>query len=79
VRLTAATVRKFLAKIDGAVEVETAIIVDVDVLRMEIGRGVDNTDLTGLYEVIGDSDVLLIRSDLDVVRANKRLDLIRVI
>lgn len=78
-RLATSTVRKLLAEIDRTVEVKTAVVVDVYVLRMEISWGVDYTNLTGLHEVVGDSDVLLVRSDFDVMRANEGLDLIRVI
>lgn len=79
VRFTAATVLEFLAEIDRTVEGNTAIVVDVDVLCLEICWNVDNTDLTCLHKVIGDDDVLLIRSDLNVVRANYGMDLIGII
>jgi len=77
--LTAATVLEFLAEIDGTVEGNTAVVVDVDVLCLEIGWNVDNTDLTCLHKVIGDDDVLLIRRDLNVVRANYGMDLLGII
>lgn len=77
--LTAATVLKFLSEVNGTVEGNTAIVVDVDVLGLEVGWDIDNTDLTSLHEVIGDDNVLLVRSDLNVVRALDRVVLIGVI
>lgn len=77
--LSAATVGELLAKVDGAVEGQTTILLDVDVKRLEVGRGVDDANLAGLDEVVGDDDVLLVGSDLDVVRADGGLVLIGVI
>jgi hypothetical protein len=79
VRLRATTVGELPSKIDGAVEPERAIIVDVNVQRLEVGGSVDDTDVTGLHEVIGDDDVLLVGSDLDVVGSDGGLILIGVV
>lgn len=52
--LRATAVGKLLGKVDRAVEAQTAVVVEVDVQRLEVSRGVDDTDLAGLDEVIGD-------------------------
>ena len=79
VRLRANTVGEFPGEVDGAVKAERAIIVDVNVQRLEVGGSVDDTDVTGLHEVIGDDDVLLVGSDLDVVGSDGGLILIGVV
>jgi len=79
VRLRATAVGKLLGEVDGAVEAERAIIVNVNVQRLEVSRSVDDANVAGLHEVIGDHYVLLVRSDLDVVRTNGRLVLIGVV
>ena len=78
-RSAATPVLKLLRKVDGAVERETAIVVDVDVQSLVVGGDVDNTDITPLDEVIGDQEVFLIRCDLHVVGADGWLFLIWVI
>jgi hypothetical protein len=79
VRLRATTVCEFPIEVDRAVEAKRAILVDVNVQRLEVGRSVDDTDVAGLHEVIGDDDVLLIGSDFDVVGSDGGLILIGVI
>ena len=79
VRLGSTTSRELLVKVNGAVEAETAVVVDVDVQGLEVSRGVDVADLPGLHKVIRDHNVLLVRCDLDVVRANRWLHFVRVI
>ena len=79
VRLRATAVGKLLGEVDGAVEAERAVIVNVNVQRLEVGGSVDDTDVASLHEVIGDDDVLLVGSDLDVVRTNGGLVLVRVV
>lgn len=79
VRLGTTTVRKLAAEVDAAVKAEAAVIVNVDVQGVEVGRGVDEADLAGLHEVVGDSDVLLVGGYLDVVRADGGLVLVRVV
>ena len=66
-------------EVDSTVEVKASIRVDVDVQRLVISRSVDQSDSASLYEVIRDNNVLLVRCDLDVMRANGRLILIRVV
>ena len=79
VRLRATTVGELLGEVDGAVEAERAIVVNVNVQRLEVCRSVNHTDVASLHEVVGDNDVLLVGSDLDVVRANGRLIFIGVV
>lgn len=79
VGLGATAVGKLLAKVDGPVEVQAAVIEDVDVQRLEVGRRVDDADLARLHKVVGDEEVLLVGGDLDVVRANGRLVLVGVV
>lgn len=78
-RLRATTVGEFPSEVDGAVEAERAVLVDVNVQCLEVCRSVDDTDVAGLHEVVGDDDVLLVGSDLDVVRTNCGLILIGVV
>lgn len=79
VRLRATTVGEFPGEVDGAVKAERAIIVDVNVQRLEVGRSIDDTNVTGLHEVVGDDYVLLVGSDLDVVGSDGGLILIGVV
>lgn len=79
VRLSSTTVRKFLAKVNRAVEGQAAILIDVNVERLEVGRGVDDPDLARLNEVVGDDQVLLVGRDFDVVRSHSGLVLVGVI
>lgn len=52
--LRATTVGKLLGKVNRPVETQAAVVVEVDVQRLEVSRGVDDTDLAGLDKVIGD-------------------------
>jgi hypothetical protein len=45
---------KLAQEIDAAVETEATIRQDVYPLRLEVRRRVDDSDLTGLDEVVGD-------------------------
>lgn len=78
-RLGTTTVRKLAAEVDAAVEAQAAVVFNVDVQGVEVGRGVDEADLAGLHEVVGDSDVLLVGGHLDVVGADGGLVLIGVV
>lgn len=78
-RLSSTTVRELMAEIDGPVEVQTAILVEINVQRLEVSRCVNDTDVAGLHKVVGDDDVLLVRRDLDVVGTDGGLLLIGVI
>lgn len=78
-RLGASAVGKLLGEVDESVEAERAILFDVNVKRLEIGRSVDDTDVAGLHKVVGNDDVLLVGSDLDVVGSDGRLVLFGVV
>lgn len=66
-------------KINGPVKVQRAIGIDVDIQRLIIRRGVDEAYIARLDEVVRNDNVLLVRGDFDVVRADGGLDFIRVI
>lgn len=78
-RLRTTPLRKLLAEIDCPVEAQATILIQVDIERLEISWCVDQTDLTGLHEVIRDEEMLLVRRHLDIVRADGWLILIWVI
>jgi hypothetical protein len=77
--LSSTTVGKLLAEINGPVEGKASILLKIDVKSLEVSRGVDDTNIASLDEVIGDNQVLLVGSDLDVVGPDGGLVLIRVI
>lgn len=79
VRLSTTTVRELLAEVDSPVEVQATIIIDINVQRLEVSRGIDDADLAGLNKVIGDYQMLLVRSDLDVVGTHGGLVLVGII
>ena len=64
------TVRIRSREIDASIEIQTPIIVNIDIQRLEIRWGIDKAALAGLDEVVGHNNVFLVRSDFDVVRAN---------
>lgn len=78
-RLRSTTVRKLLAKVNSPVEAEASILIEVNVQRLEVSRGVDQTNLASLYEVIGDHDMLLIWGHLDIVGSDSGLVFVGVI
>lgn len=78
-RLSTTTVGELALEIDRAVEAQLAIVFDVDVQRLEIGRRVDDTNIARLHEVVCNDEVLLVGSDFDIVRANGRLVSVRVV
>jgi hypothetical protein len=79
VRLGTATILKLLGEVDGAVKVQAAIIIEVNIQSPVISRCVYDTNFACLHKVIGDRNVLLIRGNFDIVRANRVLVLIGVI
>lgn len=79
VRLSSTAVGELLAEVDGSVEGKTSILLEINVKGLEVSRGVDDTNLACLHEVIGDNQVLLVRGDLDVVGSHGGLVLIGVI
>ena len=66
-------------EIDGAVEVERAVGLQIDVQRFEVCGRVDEPDVFGLQEVVGHDEVLLVGSDFDVMWAYGRLDLVGIV
>ena len=66
-RLRPAKIRKRPFKINTAVEMQAPIILDIDVQSLEVGGRVNETDLFGLDEAVGDDDAFLIRGHFDVV------------
>ena len=66
-------------KLDEAIKLEPAVGQDVDPLALEVGGGVDDADVAALDEVVGHEQVLAVRADLDVVRADDALVRVRVV
>lgn len=78
-RLSTTTIGELLGEVNRAVEGKATVLLEVDVERLEVSRGVDDTDVASLDEVVGDDQVLLVGSDLQIVRSDSRLVLIGVI
>lgn len=78
-RLSTAAIGKLLGEVNRAVERKAAVLLEVDVKRLEVSRGVDDTNVASLDEVVGDDQVLLVGGDLEIVRSDGRLVLIGVI
>jgi hypothetical protein len=68
------TPRKLLYKIDAAIEMQTPIWIDINIQRSVIRRRIDQSNVSGLQEVISDDDMFLVRSDFDVMRSDCWLD-----
>lgn len=78
-RLRSTTVLKILLKVNIPTEVQTAIGLDVDILRPVVCRRVDQPNVSGLQEVVSDHDVLLVGCDLEIVWADDGLVLVWVV
>lgn len=78
-RLSTTAILELLAEINRPVEVQAAIVVEVDIQCLEVSRRVDNSNVSGLDKVVGDDKMPLVRRDLDIVRANGGLVLVWVI
>lgn len=78
-RLSTTTVGELFAEVDGTVEGQATVLVEINVQSLEVSWSVDDTNLSSLHEVIGDNHMLLVGGDLDVVRADGGLILIGVI
>lgn len=78
-RLSATAVAESTREIDRAVEMQRAVGLDVDVLSLEVGRGIDKADVARLHKVVGDDDVFLIGGDFDVMRADDGLVFVGVV
>jgi hypothetical protein len=66
-------------EVDTPVEAQAPIRQDVDPLRLEIRRRVDNSNISRLHKVIRNKQVLPIGADLHVVRSHDALVLVRVV
>lgn len=77
--LCATTALVEVGEVNGAVEAQGAVVLDVDVEGLEVSGGVDDADLAGLDEVVGDDKVLLVGGDLEVVGADGGLDGVGVV
>lgn len=73
------TIRKVLCEIDAAVERKAAIIIEVQIKSLVISRNIDDPYIPCLDKVINDQEMLLVWRDFDVMGADGRLFLIRVI
>ena len=70
---------KRLLKVNRPIEAQRAVGQDINPLRLEVRRGVHDADLARLHEVIRDQQVLLVGRDLEVVRSDDALVLVRVV
>lgn len=66
-RLGSSTSSELLAEVDGTVEREASVRVDIDVLDLKVCRNVHDTNIAGLNEIVTDDKMLLVWSDLNVV------------
>ena len=73
-RLRTAPISIRSRKVNAPIKVQRPIRVDIDIQRLEVSGGVDKADLAGLHEIVRDDNVLLVRSDLDVVRTDGGLN-----
>lgn len=79
VRLGATAVGKLAREVDAAVEAEAAVVEDVNVQGLEVGGRVDDANVARLHKVVGHDQVLLVRGELEVVRPDGGLHLVRVV
>jgi hypothetical protein len=79
VRLRASAVSIAPLEINRAVEAQASIGQDINPLRLEVRRRVHDANIASLHEVVRDEQVLLIRRDLEVVRADDTLVLIGIV
>ena len=63
-RLRTSTVFILALEIYAAVEAQRPILENVNVQPLEVSRGVDDADVTGLHEIVRHDDVLLVGRDL---------------
>ena len=67
VRAAATAFLKRSDEVDGAIERQATVVIDINVESLVISWDVDDTDVSALNKVVGDKEMLLIRSKLDVV------------
>lgn len=58
-RTSTTPVCKLFGKVNGAVEAQAAIGLDVDVQRLEVGRDIEHADVASLDKVVRDDNVFL--------------------
>lgn len=68
-RFSASSIREVAGRVDGPVEVEASVGVDVNVVDLVVSWRVDEADVAGLQEVAERDEVLAVGGDLDGVRA----------
>lgn len=78
-RPTTAPVVKLPREINGPIEAQSAIGQHVNVQGLVVTGRVQDADVARLHEVVGDEEVLLVRGELDVVRAEGGLFLVWVV
>lgn len=66
-------------KVNSSVEMQTSILVNINIQRLEISRCIQDSDISSLDKVIGDDDVFLIWGNLDVVRTDGWLSFVGVV
>jgi len=70
---------KDLLKVNRSVEVERAILVNIDPVSLVVTRCIQHRDIARLHKVARDQNVLPVGRDLEVVRADDGLGGIRVV
>ena len=78
-RLSSAPVSVGAGEVNASIEVQRSIGIDVDIQSLEVRGCVDIADVASLDKVVGDDDVLLVGSHLDVVRPYGWLVLVWVV
>ena len=78
-RLPSAPIGVGAGEVNASVEVQRPIRIDVDVQSLEVGGCVDVANVASLDKIVGNDDVLLVGSHLDVVRPYGWLGLVWVV
>lgn len=78
-RLRTTTIRKLLREVNTPIKVHTSVLIEVDVQRLKVSGRVDESDLTGLDEVVRDDEVFLVRGDFDIVGSDAGLVFVWVV
>jgi hypothetical protein len=66
---TATALGEDVVEVNATVEAERTVVENIDPVALVVTRGVEDADVAGFDEVTGDEEVLLVRGELDVVRA----------
>jgi len=70
---------KLLLEINGAIKMQASISIDINIQRLKVSRGVDQTDITCLNKIIRNDDMFPIQGNFNVMRTNGRLNGIGII